>query len=170
VITGTLFDEDLIARRVRELGARISRDYAGRCPLVIGVLTAAAVFLADLVRAIEIPCEIDLVAVTRFDPRQGIRIEKDTAVSVEGRHVILVDDSIATGATVGYLMQALHARGPASLALCTLLDRPHRRPAGIDVTYAAFEAPDLFIVGYGLDHEGRYRALPALHSYAPPEQ
>lgn len=160
-----LFDADSIAARVRELGAAISRDYAGRVPLLIGLLTAAAPFLADLSRAIRIPCEIDVIAVNRYGDGDGIAFQKDTAISVHGRHAILVDDTIDTGLTLQYVLKTLLAREPASLAVCTLLDRPHRRIAEIDVKYRGFELPDVYVVGYGLDYFGRYRELPALYAH-----
>lgn len=165
MIADLLFDEATIAARVRSLGSAISRDYAGRFPIVIGVLNAAAVFLADLTRAIEIPCEYDFIAVSRYGDAEGIRFEKDTTYSIEGREVILVEDTIDTGLTLQYVSKTLRARAPASLEICTLLDRPHRRIAGIDVKYRGFEIPDVYVVGYGLDYHGRYRELPALYAH-----
>jgi hypoxanthine phosphoribosyltransferase len=163
VIAEQLFDEAAIASRVRELGAAISKDYAGRNPMIVGVLTASAVFLADLTRAIEIPCEFDVIALTRFQDAEGLSFVKDTSASVEGRHVILVEDTIDTGLTLQYVSRTLRARQP--LEICVLLDRPHRRIAGLDVKYRGFEIPDVFVVGYGLDYQGRYRELPSLYSH-----
>lgn len=165
MIGDVLFDEAAIAARVRELGAQISADYRGKVPMVIGVLSAAAVFLADLTRAIEIPAEFDMLAVTKYHESEGIRFEKDTSHSVEGRHVIIVDDTIDTGMTLQYVLKSLAARNPASLAVCTLLDRPKRRIADIDVQYCGFQIPDVYVVGYGLDYKGRYRELPALYAH-----
>jgi hypoxanthine phosphoribosyltransferase len=165
VIGEPLFDAAAIAGRVRELGAAISRDYAGRNPLLIGLLTAAAPFLADLSRALTIPCEIDVIAVNHAGDGGAIHLRKDTAIAVEGRHVVLVDDTVDTGMTLQYVVKTLTARGPGSLAVCTLLDRPHRRIAAIEITYRAFEAPDEYVVGYGLDYLGRYRELPALYAH-----
>jgi hypoxanthine phosphoribosyltransferase len=167
VIAERLFDEATIAQRVRQIGAAISADYAERNPMILGVLTSAAVFVADLTRAIEIPCEFDFIALTRYSDSEskGIRFAKDTASSVEGRHVVLVEDTIDTGLTLQYVTKTLRARQPASLEVCTLLDRPHRRIAGIDVKYRGFEIPDVFVVGYGLDYKGRYRELPELYSH-----
>src|SRR5579862_1287735 len=127
--------------------------------MIVGVLTSSAVFVADLTRCIEIPCEFDFIALTRYgDVRSestgGIRFAKDTSASVEGRHVILVEDTIDTGLTLQYVTKTLRAREPASLEVCTLLDRPHRRIAGIEVKYKGFDIPDLFVVGYGLDYKG----------------
>lgn len=160
-----LFDAGAIAGRVRDLGAAISRDYAGRDPLLIGLLTAAAPFLADLSRALSIPCEIDVIAVNHAGDGGSIQLRKDSGIPVRGRHVILVDDTVDTGMTLQYVVKTLAARGPASLAVCTLLDRPHRRIADIEIRYRAFEAPDVYVVGYGLDYLGRYRELPALYAH-----
>lgn len=159
-----LFDAGAVAARVRELGARISQDYAGKVPVLIGVLNAAAPFLADLSRAVTIPAELDVIAVTKFSTQEGIRFEKDTAQSVEGRHVILVEDTIDTGRTMQYVVRALRARKPASLAVCVLLDRARRRVADVEIAYRGFEIPDVYVVGYGLDYEGRYRELPGLYA------
>jgi len=160
-----LFDAQAIADRVRDLGARISRDYAGRVPMLVGVLNAAAPFLADLSRAVTIPAEFDVIAVTKFRGEQGIRFEKDMAHSVEGRDVVLVEDTIDTGLTMGYVVKTLRARQPASLALCVLLDRPQRRIGELTIEYKGFDAPDVYVVGYGLDYLGRYRELPALYAH-----
>jgi hypoxanthine phosphoribosyltransferase len=159
-----LFDAPDIATRVRELGSEISQDYAGKIPVLVGILNAAAPFLADLTRAVEIPSEYDVLAVTKFSDTSGIRFQKDTSGSDEGRHIILVDDTIDTGMTLQYVVKTLRAREPASLAVCTLLDRPARRIADIDIKYRGFEIPDVYVVGYGLDYLGRYRELPALYA------
>ncbi|HTZ54611.1 MAG TPA: hypoxanthine phosphoribosyltransferase [Candidatus Acidoferrum sp.] len=165
MIGEVLFDAPAIAERVGELGEEISRDYEGRVPVLIGVLNAAATFLADLTRAVKIPCEFDAIAVTKFSSVEGIRFLKDTSASIEGRHVILVDDTIDTGMTLQYVFKSLAARSPASLAVCTLLDRPARRIADIEVKYRGFEIPDVYVVGYGLDYRGRYRELQALYAH-----
>lgn len=160
-----LFDAGSIAGRVGEIGAAISRDYSGRVPILVGLLTAAAPFLADLSRALSIPCEIDVIAVSRYGEGQDIGFLKDTALTIEGRDVILVDDTIDTGLTLQYVVKVLLARSPASLAVCTLLDRPHRRIVDIEIKYRGFEVPDVYVVGYGLDYLGRYRELPALYAH-----
>ena len=160
-----LFAADAIAQRVEELGSEISRDYAGTVPLLVGMLTAAAPFLADLSRAVLIPCQIDVISVNRYGDGDGIAFQKDTAIPVAGRHVILVDDTIDTGLTLQFVLKTMLARDPASLAVCALLDRPHRRIAEIDVKYRGFEVPDVYLVGYGLDYFGRYRELPALYAH-----
>ncbi len=158
-----LFDTESIATRVADIGAAISRDYAGKTPLMIGLLSAAATFLADLVRAVTIPCQLDFIAVSEYGDGDGVAIEKDVTISVEGRHVVIVDDTVDTGLTLQYVHTTLLERRPASLAVCTLLDRPHRRIADVAIKYRAFEVPDVFVVGYGLDYLGRYRELPALY-------
>src|SRR5271165_5225516 len=117
-----LFDAGSIARRVRELGAAISRDYAGSEPLLVGLLTAAAPFLADLARSLTIPCQIDVIAVNHAGDGGAIQLRKDTGIPVEGRHVVMVDETVDTGMTLQYVVKTLAARGPASLAVCTLLD------------------------------------------------
>jgi hypoxanthine phosphoribosyltransferase len=165
MIEEPLFDSRSIADRVAEIGAAISRDYAGKKPLMIGLLAAAATFLADLARAVTIPCHLDFISVNKYGDGEGIVFEKDVQIPVEGRHVILVDDTVDTGLTLQYVYKRLMERRPASLAVCTLLDRPHRRIAHIDIKYRAFEVPDVFVVGYGLDYLGRYRELPALYAH-----
>ena len=165
MIGDVLFDAPTIASRVRELGSQLADDYAGRVPVLLGVLNAAATFLADLSRAIPSPCEYDAIAVTKFSSTEGIRFLKDTSASIEGRDVILVDDTIDTGMTLRYVLRSLAARSPASLEVCTLLDRPARRIADIEVKYRGFEIPDVYVVGYGLDYRGRYRELDALYTH-----
>jgi hypoxanthine phosphoribosyltransferase len=160
-----LFDAGVIAGRVREIGAAISQDYAGRVPVLVGLLTASAPFLADLSRALTIPCEIDVISVNRYGDGDGIAFLKDCAIAIEGRDVVIVDDTVDTGLTLQYVIKTLLARHPASLAVCTLLDRPHRRIADIEIKYRGFELPDVYVVGYGLDYLGRYRELPALYAH-----
>ena len=122
-------------------------------------------FLADLARAVTIPCQLDVISVNRYGEGDGIAMEKDLAIPIEDRHVILVDDTVDTGLTLQFVVKTLLARNPASLAVCTLLDRPHRRIADIEIKYRGFEAPDVFVVGYGLGYLGRYRELPALYAH-----
>ena len=165
MIGEVLFDAPTIEARVAELGATISRDYAGRVPMFLGVLNAAAPFLADLTRAVAIPCEYDVIALSSFNNQEGISFQKDTSASVEGRDVILVEDTIDTGMTLQYIVKSLRARRPASLEVCALLDRPARRIADIEIKYRAFSVPDVYVVGYGLDYKGRYRELQALHAH-----
>ena len=163
-ISVVISEEDL-RRRVRELGAEISRDYAGRTPVLISVLKGSFIFLADLARAITIPVNIDFMAITRYGSgkRGGVvRIEKDLDLAITGREVLFVEDIVDTGLTLGYLVRNLQAREPAGLAVCTLLDRRVRRLANLPIRYTGFEVPDRFLVGYGLDHREQHRNLPYL--------
>ncbi|HEY6449152.1 MAG TPA: phosphoribosyltransferase family protein [Candidatus Cybelea sp.] len=163
MIGAPLFDAESIAGRVAAIAAAISRDYEGKRPLMIGLLAAAATFLADLAKAVTIPCQLDYISVTHCGDSDGIALKKDVGIPVGGRHVILVDDTVDTGLTLQYVVKSLAERRPASLAVCTLLDRPHRRIADIEIRYRAFEVPDVYVVGYGLDYLGRYKELPALY-------
>jgi len=158
-----LFDANAIATRVAQLATEISRDYAGLTPLLVGL--AKTPFFTDLAAAISIPCELDAVAVNRYGDAPGIELAKDAVAAIAGRHVIVVDATIDTGLTLQYVVKRLFERNPASLAVCALLDRPHRRIADVEVKYRAFEAPDVYLVGYGLDYFGRYRELPALYAH-----
>lgn len=160
-----VISEDDLRRRVRELGAEISRDYAGRNPILISVLKGSVIFLADLARAITVPISLDFMAITRYGAgkRGGVvRIEKDLDLSITGRDVLFVEDIVDTGLTLGYLVRNLQGREPAGLAVCTLLDRRTRRLANLPIRYTGFEVPDRFLVGYGLDSRERYRNLPYL--------
>jgi hypoxanthine phosphoribosyltransferase len=161
----TVIGEQELRQRVRELGAESSRDYAGRTPVLVSVLRGAFVFLADLVREITVPVNVDFMAITRYGAaRRGgaVRIEKDLDLAVAGRDVLVVEDIVDTGLTLGYLMKNLGARDPASLAVCTLLDRRARRLTRLPLRYVGFEVPDRFLVGYGLDHREVWRNLPYL--------
>jgi hypoxanthine phosphoribosyltransferase len=166
-----LIPTDVLQRRVTELGAEISADYAGRELLVIGVLKGAFVFIADLIRHLEIPCEVDFMAVSSYGASTHssgvVRILKDLDASIAGRDVLVVEDVIDSGLTLKYLMKNLASRDPASLAVCTLLAKPRARKLALDVRYVGFELPDRFVVGYGLDHGERHRNLP--HIAAHPE-
>ena len=157
-----LYDSGQIGSRVKAIAAEIGSRYRDRNPLIAGVLSSAAVFVADLTRYLEIPCEFDFIALTPYGSEEGISFVKDLSTSVEGRHVIVVADTIDTGLTLQYITSTLRARQPASLATCVLLDRPARRIAHVDVDFRGFEIPDAFVVGYGLDYLGRYRELPDL--------
>jgi hypoxanthine phosphoribosyltransferase len=154
--------EDL-ERRVRELGAEISRDYEGRDLVMIGVLKGAVLFLGDLMRELTIPCEIDFMAVSSYgsatDSSGVVRILKDLDASIEGRDVLLVEDIVDSGLTLHYLLKNLKARNPASLEVCALLTKPERRRIELPIRYVGFEIPNRFAIGYGLDHAQRYRNL-----------
>jgi hypoxanthine phosphoribosyltransferase len=154
--------EDL-RRRVAELGAEISRDYEGRELILVGVLKGAVLFLADLMRHIEVPCEIDFMAVSSYgsqtDTSGVVRILKDLDAPVQDRHVLVVEDIIDSGLTLQYLMRNLRARDPASLEVCSLLTKPDRLRVDLSPRYVGFEIPNEFAIGYGLDHAQRYRNL-----------
>ena len=159
-----LVQQDELAHRVRALGEEISRDYAGRDLLVIGVLKGAVFFMADLMRRLTVPCEIDFMAISSYgaatDSSGVVRILKDLDINIEGRHVLVVEDIIDSGLTLSYLMRNLEAREPASLEVCALLTKPARREMDVDVRYVGFEIPNRFVIGYGLDFAERYRNLP----------
>jgi hypoxanthine phosphoribosyltransferase len=165
-----LVEADELKRRVRELGAEISRDYAGRDLLMIGVLKGAVLFLADLMRELTVPCEVDFMALSSYgsatDSSGVVRILKDLDSSIEGRHVLLVEDIIDSGLTLHYLLRNLRARNPASLEVCALLTKPARRRVDLPVRYVGFEIPNRFAIGYGLDHAQRHRNLPYVAALA----
>jgi hypoxanthine phosphoribosyltransferase len=159
-----LVQPDQLQRRVRELGAEISADYEGRNPLLIGVLKGAIFFLSDLMREIRCPCELDFMAVASYGSSTAssgvVRILKDLDAPIEGRDVIIVEDIVDSGLTLQYLMRNLGARSPASLEVCALLTKPDRRKVDLPTRYLGFEIPDRFAIGYGLDHDERFRNLP----------
>ena len=159
----TLVAQEDLQRRVAQLGAELSRDYAGRDLFMIGVLKGAVLFLADLMRSIEVPCEIDFMAVSSYgsqtDSSGVVRILKDLDAPIEGRDVLIVEDIIYSGLTLHYLMRNLRARNPASLEVCALLTKPDRLRVDLSPRYVGFEIPHRFAVGYGLDHAQRYRNL-----------
>ena len=159
-----LIDRETLAARVAELGAEISADYEGRDLLLIGVLKGAVFFMADLMRGLTIPCEIDFMAISSYgaatDSSGVVRILKDLDINIEGRDVLVVEDIIDSGLTLSYLMRNLEAREPASLEICALLTKPERREIEVPVRYVGFEIPNRFVIGYGLDFGERYRNLP----------
>jgi hypoxanthine phosphoribosyltransferase len=163
VIGETLVSSEDLKRRVAELGAQISRDYEGRDLFLIGVLKGAVLFLADLMRSIDVPCEIDFMAVSSYgsqtDSSGVVRILKDLDAPIADRHVLIVEDIIDSGLTLQYLMRTLNARSPASLEVCALLTKPERLRVELSPRYVGFEIPNRFAVGYGLDHAQHYRNL-----------
>jgi hypoxanthine phosphoribosyltransferase len=163
-ISEVLLTEQQIARRVAEMGAQISQDYAGKELVIVGVLTGAVTFLADLIRHISVPLELDFVAVSSYGTATKtsgeVRLIKDLGHAVQGKHVLVAEDIIDTGLTLRYLLDTLQARQPAGIACCVLLDKPSRRVIDVPVDYVGFEIEDRFVVGYGLDYAGRYRNLP----------
>jgi hypoxanthine phosphoribosyltransferase len=159
-----LVEADDLARRVRELAAEVSRDYAGKDLILIGVLKGAVFFVADFMRALELQCEVDFMAVASYGSSTKssgvVRILKDLDAVIEGRHVLIVEDIVDSGLTLQYLLRNLAGRNPASLEVCALLLKPGRRKVDLEPRYVGFEIPDEFVVGYGLDHAERYRNLP----------
>jgi hypoxanthine phosphoribosyltransferase len=162
-IDRVLFTEEQIDRRIREVAAMISRDYHGKVVKLIGVLKGSIFFLTALARHLEVPVKVDFLAISSFSNRTGapgvVRIAKDLDESIEGEHVLLVEDIVDTGFTLRYLLQTLAGRGPQSLAVCTFLDRNSRRIVQVPVSYRCFEIPDRFVVGFGLDYNQLYRNL-----------
>lgn len=163
-IAEILVQADALQRRVSELGAEISRDYAGRDLLLVCVLKGAVFFLSDLMRQIDVPCEVDFMAVASYgsstDSSGVVRILKDLDAAIEGRDVLIVEDIVDSGLTLNYLLRNLSARGPASLEVCALLTKPDRRQVDLTARYVGFEIPNRFAIGYGLDHAERFRNLP----------
>ena len=160
----TLVSSEDLQRRVAELGRQISEDYRDRDLFMVGVLKGAVLFLADLMRNISVPCEIDFMAVSSYgsqtDTSGVVRILKDLDAPIEGRHVLIIEDIIDSGLTLHYLMRNLRARNPASLEVCALLTKPERLRVDLSPRYVGFEIPNRFAVGYGLDHAQRHRNLP----------
>jgi hypoxanthine phosphoribosyltransferase len=159
-----LIEADAIQSRIGELGAEISSDYAGRDLLLVGVLKGAVFFMADLMRELTVPCEIDFMAISSYgaatDSSGVVRILKDLDINVSGRNVLVVEDIIDSGLTLSYLMRNLESREPASLEICALLTKPARREIEVPVRWIGFEIPNRFVIGYGLDFAERYRNLP----------
>jgi hypoxanthine phosphoribosyltransferase len=155
--------EDL-ERRVRELADEVSRDYAGKDLILIGVLKGAVFFLSDLMRHLSVPCEVDFMAVASYGSATKssgvVRILKDLDAAIEGRDVLIVEDIVDSGLTLQYLLRNLKGRNPRSLEVCALLIKPERRKVDLQTRYVGFEIPNRFAIGYGLDHDERYRNLP----------
>lgn len=163
-IDRVLVTQTQIGETIAEMGAAISHDYAGKTPLLVGLLKGCVMTMADLLRAITIPVTVDFMAVSSYGPATRssgvVRILKDLETSVEGRHVLVVEDVIDTGLTLSYILRILRDRHPASLAVGTLMDKPVRRLIDVELKYRGFELPDEFVVGYGLDYAEKYRNLP----------
>ena len=175
-----LLDSPTVANRVAELGSQLTADYAGRAPVLVSVLKGAMVFLADLMRAMDLPTSIDFMEVSSYgsgtETTGQVRILKDLSKPIEGRDVIVVEDIIDTGLTLNYLLHYLADKRPASIKIVCLLDKPARRLADIPIDYIGFTIPDRFVIGYGLDFDERYRNLPyigvlkpSVYGGAPPE-
>jgi hypoxanthine phosphoribosyltransferase len=169
-IAEILIPSDIIAAKVQELGRSVADAYQGRDLLLVSVLKGGIVFLTDLMRAIPMPLAIDFLAISSYggkDAAGEVRILKDLDHEITGRHVLIVEDIVDTGLTLGYLLRALRARQPASLRVCTLLDRPARRIVDLPMAFRGFDIPDRFVVGYGLDYHERYRNLPFIGVLKP---
>lgn len=166
-----ILSEEAISGRVSELGAQITNDYRGRELLAVGILKGAVLFLADLVRAIDLPVKVDFMALSSYGASSEssgiVRILKDLDENVQGRHVLVVEDIVDTGLTLNYLIDNLRSRRPESLKVCTLLDKPERRQVAIKPDYNGFTIPDRFVVGYGLDYAEKYRNLPYIAVLKP---
>lgn len=163
-----LFDEAQLVEKVKELGKKITEDYAGEDLLVIGILKGANVFMGDLIRQIKLPINIDFMAVSSYghstESSGVVKINKDLDAEIENRNVLIVEDIVDTGLTLKYLAENLNSRGPKSLKICSLLDKPERRKVQITIDYKGFDIPDVFIVGYGIDYAEKYRNLPYVAS------
>ena len=166
-----LLTQEQIHDRIAAMGEEISRDYAGKEPLIVGVLKGCFVFMADLMRAVTVPCSIDFMAVSSYgnstSTSGAVEINKDLSQDIQGRHVLIVEDILDSGVTLNYLTGYLKNRGPASIAIATLLDKPSRRKADVSARYVGFEVPDAFVVGYGLDYAEKYRNLPFIGILKP---
>ncbi len=166
-----LFSEEQLKARVREIAGQIDRDFAGKEPMLISVLRGSFIFMADLMRSITLPCTVDFMAVSSYGAGTTssgqVKITKDLSESIEGRDIIVVEDILDSGNTLSYLLRILQARHPASMKLCTLLDKPDRRIKPVHVDYSGFSIPDEFVVGYGLDFAEKYRNLPYIGVLKP---
>lgn len=164
------FTEDEIKAKVKKLGEEISEDFAGKNPLFVGVLKGCFVFMADLMRYVNIPCSVDFMAVSSYvgtSTTGAVNIQKDLSQDIEGRHIIMVEDILDSGVTLNYLQSYLSTRKPASITIATLMDKPSRRKAPVYARYSCFEVPDEFVVGYGLDYNEAYRNLPFIGVLKP---
>ncbi len=166
-----LFSQSDIENRVADIAAEINRDYAGKSPLLISVLRGSFIFMADLMRKLTMPCTVDFLAVSSYGKGTissgQVQITKDLSEDSTGRDIIVVEDILDSGNTLSYLLHLFQARNPASIRLCTLLDKPSRRVKKVEVDYVGFTIPDHFVVGYGLDFDERYRNLPYIGILKP---
>ena len=170
-IQEVLFSEEQLKKRVEELGKQIQQDYAGKKIMLIAVLRGSFVFMADLCRSIDLPCTLDFMSVSSYGKGTSssgqVQITKDLSEDISDRHIIVVEDILDSGNTLSYLLKVLENRRPASIRLCTLLDKPDRRVKQVDVHYCGFSIPDAFVVGYGLDYAEMYRNLPYIGILKP---
>lgn len=165
------FTEDELQTRVAELGKEISNEYAGKHPIIVSVLKGSFVFMADLVRQMDIYCDVDFMTVSSYGSGTtttgAVKIIKDLSYNIENRHLIIVEDILDSGVTLSYLKKYLSMRNPASIKICTLLDKPARRKSELTPDYVGFLCPNDFIVGYGLDYDEKYRNLPYIGGLKP---
>lgn len=169
-IQRVLVTEEEIKQRIKTVGAKISKDFEGKDPVFVGVLKGCFMFMADLMRSVDISCSMDFMAVSSYSGTNStgaVKINKDLREDIGGRHIILVEDILDSGVTLSYLEKYLMVRQPASISVATLLDKPARRRADIQADYFCFEIPDAFVVGYGLDYNERYRNLPYIGILKP---
>lgn len=170
-IQEVLFSEDQLDRRVREIAAQIEKDYEGKEIMLISVLRGSFVFMADLCRRIDLPCTLDFMSVSSYGSSTKssgqVQITRDLSSDITGKHIIVVEDILDSGNTLSYLLKLLEQRNPASIRLCTLLNKPDRRVKHVDVHYSGFDIPDAFVVGYGLDYAEQYRNLPYIGILKP---
>ena len=166
-----LFSEEQLKERVAQIAAQIDQDYAGKELMLVSVLRGSFIFMADLVRAITVPCTVDFMAVSSYGAGTvssgQVQITKDLSEDITGRHLLVVEDILDSGNTLSYLLEVLRARKPASIRLCTLLDKPERRVKPVQLDYTGFTIPDAFVVGYGLDYDEHYRNLPYIGVLRP---
>lgn len=165
-----LLTEEQIKTRVAELGKQISQEYAGKTPIFVGVLKGVVVYFADMIRAVDIPCEIDFMCMSSYAGTQSqgkINVRLDLSRDIAGRHVVILEDILDTGRTLKKTVEYLQSKHPASLKICTFLDKPDRRVADIQADYVGYTIPDLFVVGYGLDYNEAYRNLPFIGVLKP---
>ncbi len=169
-IQSILMSQDEILAKVARVGEQISRDFEGKNPVFVGVLKGCFIFMADLMRHVNVNCSVDFMAVSSYNGTSStgaVKINKDLSEDIEGRHVIIVEDILDSGVTLSYLKQYLLVRKPASISIVTLMDKPSRRKADIYADYSCFEVPDAFVVGYGLDYNEHYRNLPYIGVLKP---
>lgn len=170
-ILEVLFTDGELRQRIAQVGAEITRDYQGKAPVLISVLRGSYIFMADLTRSIDLPCTVDFMSVSSYGKGTAssgqVKILKDLSEPIEGKDLIIVEDILDSGNTLYYLRDVLEARKPASVSVCTLLDKPERRVKDIKPDYVGFQIPDAFVVGYGLDYAERYRNLPYIGILKP---
>ena len=170
-IQSILMTEEQIREKVHAIGQQLSRDYEGKFPVFVGVLKGSFMFMADIMRQVTVPCQVDFMAVSSYgsgtSTTGAVKINKDLSQDIEGRHVVIIEDILDSGVTLGYLTKYLMNRNPASIEIATLLDKPARRKSNVYARYSGFEIPDAFVVGYGLDYAEKYRNLPYIGILKP---